>query len=108
MGYAYQKQTGNRNCVFHKPVKIINKTYKYGATNLSLEVLNRFVSTLWKMSQLLKRRKVVCSKLIGRPASYCTKNTSVVACDFEPVYNTNFLPLVLQTCCLIVLSLHLT
>ena len=59
--------------MFHKPVKIINKTYKYGGTNLSLEVLRRFVSTLRKMSQLLKRRKVVCSKQIGRPASYCTK-----------------------------------
>jgi hypothetical protein len=108
MGYEYQKQTGKRNYMFHKPIKIINKTYKYGGTNLSLEVLNRFVSTLWKMSQLLKRRKVVYSKQIGRPVSYCTKNTSVVACDFECVYNSNFPPLSPQTFCLIVLSLHLT
>jgi hypothetical protein len=73
MGYAYPKQTGNRNYMFNKPVNIINKTYKYGGTNLSLEVLRRLVSTLWKMSPLLKRRKVVYSKQIGRPASYCTK-----------------------------------
>jgi hypothetical protein len=82
MGYAYQKQTGNRNYIFHKPVKIINKTYKYCSTNLPPEVLRRFVSALWKMSQLLKRRKLVYPKQIGRPASYYTKNTSVVACDF--------------------------
>jgi len=50
--------------MFHKPVKIINKTYKYGGTILSLEVLNRFVSTLWKMSQLLKEgRWCILNKL---------------------------------------------
>jgi hypothetical protein len=97
MGYAYQKQTGNRNYMFREPVQIINKTYRYGGTNLSLEVLSLFVSILWNMSELLKRRKVVFSKQNGHPASYCTKNASVVACDFECDYNTNFLPFSNQT-----------
>jgi hypothetical protein len=108
MDYACQKQTENENYMFPKPVKVIDKTYKYGGTNLSLEVLRRFARAYWKISQLLRRRKMVYSKQIGRPASYCTKNTSVVACDFECVYNSNILPLSPQTFCLIVLPLRLT
>jgi len=108
MGYAYQKQSGNRNCMFQKTVKITNKTYKYGGTNLSLEVLRRFVSTVRKMSQILKRKTVVCSNKLDGLLLTAKKNTSVVACDFECVCNTNFLPLSPQAFCLIALSLHLT
>jgi hypothetical protein len=93
--------------VFHKTLKLVNNTYECGGTNLSLEVPEGFLNTLWKMSQLLKRSKIVYCKQIGRPASYCTKNISVVACDFECVYNTNFLPFSPQTFGLIVLYLHL-
>jgi len=108
MGYACQKQTGNRNCMFHKPVKITNKTYKYGGTNLSLKVLRRFVSTLRKMSQLLKRKTVMYSNKLDDLLLTAKKKIPLLWLVILSVFMTNFLPLSPQAFCLIALSLHLT
>ena len=44
----YIRNTLEIEIMLLKHVKIINKTYKYGGTNLSLEVLRRFVTAFKK------------------------------------------------------------